>query len=105
MHGIVLTYRMLVAHTSLDYCSTKENIGLEPGIDVLIAVLPFFHIYGQVVALLTGLSGGGKVVSVPKFEPELYLNTVQTYRVSVPVHLTSCLHWFSGDWTSCMLFA
>lgn len=86
MHGIELTYRVLVANTSLDYCSTKENIGLEPGFDVLIAILPFFHIYGQVVALLTGLSCGGKVISLPKFEAELYLNTVQTYRVSVPVH-------------------
>jgi 4-coumarate--CoA ligase len=83
----VLTYhRVLIANASLDSCSTKENIGLDPGTDVLIAILPFFHIYGQVVALLTGLSCGGKVVSLPKFEAELYLNTVQTHRVSVPVH-------------------
>lgn len=38
--------------------------------DVLPSVLPFFHIYGMVVSLVSKLALGCKVVSLPKFEPE-----------------------------------
>lgn len=38
--------------------------------DVLPSVLPFFHIYGLTVSLISKLALGCKIVSLPKFEPE-----------------------------------
>lgn len=54
--------------------------------DVLVAILPLFHIYGQVVVLLTALSGGSRIVTLPRFEPEFYLQTVSKHKVNYRVH-------------------
>ena len=57
-------------------------MGYEPNKDILLGILPFFHIYGLVVALLTGLSAGTKIVTIPRFQEEPFLKTIETYRVS-----------------------
>ena len=57
--------------------------------DVFLAVLPFFHIYGQVAVLFGGLSQGVKIVTVPKFDPEMYLKLIQSQQVCL------FLHWFT----------
>ena len=49
--------------------------------DTLLGVLPFFHIYGQVVVLLSGLRGGARIVTMPKFDPELFLHCASSYKV------------------------
>ena len=41
--------------------------------DVLIGVLPFFHIYGQTMFTNASLSEGATVVTMPRFDLELYL--------------------------------
>ncbi len=51
--------------------------------DVLIGLLPFFHIYGQVVVMLAGLQKGVKTVTMPKFEPEMFLSLSQKYKVNL----------------------
>ena len=45
-----------------------------------IAVLPFFHIYAMNTIMTLGLHLGTKTVTVPKFEPELYLKALSTYK-------------------------
>src|SRR5688572_28823391 len=50
--------------------------------DVLIAVLPFFHIYGMVVLMSLGLFSGTTVVSLPRFDLEQFLQTVERYDVT-----------------------
>ena len=49
-----------------------------------IAVLPFFHIYAMNTIMTLGLHLGTKTVTVPKFEPELYLRALSTNK---PTHL------------------
>ena len=49
--------------------------------DTLVGVLPFFHIYGQVVVMLTGLLQGALTVTMPTFDPDLFLNIIQNHRV------------------------
>lgn len=49
----------------------------------LIGVLPFFHIYGMVVALLSSLYAGTRLVTLPKFEPELFLSTIEKYKINI----------------------
>ena len=51
------------------------------GEDVLIGVLPWFHIYGQTCIALAGLKSGVSLVSMPQFSPELFVKIVKDYKV------------------------
>lgn len=51
--------------------------------DSVVAILPFYHIYGLVVVLLHKLSVGCKIVTLPKFQPNTFLNTLRDHRVSL----------------------
>src|SRR5262249_23972302 len=57
--GVMLTHRNMVAAEALARATFP---GFEPGKEVVIAFLPFFHIYGQVVIMLSGLSRGDLLV-------------------------------------------
>jgi len=76
--GVMLTHHNLVANMcqmeGLSYFSEK---------DTLIAVLPMFHIYGLVVILNLGLRQGATIVTLPRFELELFLQTLQKYGVTM----------------------
>jgi acyl-CoA synthetase (AMP-forming)/AMP-acid ligase II len=76
--GVMLTHRNLVAnilqfHEMFDMTSD----------DVVIAVLPFFHIYGLQVILNGTLRTGATLVVLPRFELETFLRAVQEHRVTV----------------------
>ena len=47
-----------------------------------LGVLPFFHIYGMIIVLASGFYQGNTTVTLPKFEPELFLQTMQKYRIT-----------------------
>jgi acyl-CoA synthetase (AMP-forming)/AMP-acid ligase II len=51
--------------------------------DVLPCVLPFFHIYGLTVTLLGKMAHGVKIVTLPRFNPETFLNAQAKYQGSV----------------------
>ena len=79
--GVMLTHKNLVAN--LCQCEGMQNFdGFAEG-DVVIAVLPFFHIYGMVVILMLGLARGGTVLCVPRFDMQEFLAAVQKYRVTI----------------------
>ncbi|WP_138444740.1 AMP-binding protein [Sinomonas susongensis] len=48
--------------------------------DVLLAVLPFFHIYGMTVLLNLALRERARLVTMPKFDLSEFLRIVQDYR-------------------------
>jgi acyl-coenzyme A synthetase/AMP-(fatty) acid ligase/pimeloyl-ACP methyl ester carboxylesterase len=75
--GVVLTHRNLVA----SLCQTRTVHRVRDD-DVVIAVLPLFHIYGMQVTLNLGLSAGATVVVMPRFELETFLRLVQEHRVT-----------------------
>src|ERR1700737_3969767 len=50
--------------------------------DTLIGVLPFFHIYGMVVIMNLSLHVGATVVTMPRFDLEQFLQTMQKYRIT-----------------------
>ncbi len=58
------------------------NLPEEPS-SCLMGVVPFFHIYGIVVVLLSSLYGGTSVVSLPKFQPESFLSAIEKYKVNI----------------------
>lgn len=50
--------------------------------DVLLLVLPLFHFFGLVIILAHGLHRKGTVVIQPKFDFEVLLQIIQTYKVT-----------------------
>jgi acyl-CoA synthetase (AMP-forming)/AMP-acid ligase II len=75
--GVMLTHYNLVAN--LIQISQHDLVRHE---DTVVAVLPFFHIYGLVVILNFGLYHGATIVTLPRFELEPFLETLQKYRVT-----------------------
>ena len=69
--GVMLTHRNLVANM------TQTQATLQTGADdVLIAVLPFFHIYGQTVIMNLGLRAGATIVTMPRFDLDQFLSLI-----------------------------
>lgn len=75
--GVMLTHYNMVAN--LCQLDVAESVKEE---DILIAVLPFFHIYGMNVLLNFGLYKGATIVVLPRFELEQFLETMQRYNVT-----------------------
>ena len=79
--GVMLTHYNLVAN--LRQCEGAENFdGFKDG-DRIIAVLPFFHIYGLVVIMKLGLCQGATIVSMPRFDFQEFLTAMQKYRITI----------------------
>lgn len=76
--GVMLTHHNLVANI----CQ-MEGLNYLWGDDILICVLPLFHIYGLVVVLNMGLRMGATIVTMPRFDFEQFLKTVQDYGVTL----------------------
>jgi acyl-CoA synthetase (AMP-forming)/AMP-acid ligase II len=57
-------------------------VGLTDRYSVLLDFLPFFHIYGLVVLMSTGLSIGASQVIMPRFDLEQMLHLIEKYRVT-----------------------
>jgi acyl-CoA synthetase (AMP-forming)/AMP-acid ligase II len=51
--------------------------------DTVLAVLPFFHIYGMVVIMGFALFKGMTIVVMPKFEPTRFLELIQQEQVTM----------------------
>jgi acyl-CoA synthetase (AMP-forming)/AMP-acid ligase II len=76
--GVMLTHYNLVANMrqmdGLEYFHAK---------DILLCVLPLFHIYGLVVVLNMGLHQGATVITMSRFDLEQFLSLIQEYRVTL----------------------
>ncbi|TIB32824.1 hypothetical protein E3P84_02411 [Wallemia ichthyophaga] len=51
--------------------------------DVLISVLPFYHIFGLVVTMFYYMTHEAKSVLLPRFDPDVFGAAVEKYKVSV----------------------
>ncbi|WP_119068784.1 long-chain-fatty-acid--CoA ligase [Rubrobacter indicoceani] len=75
--GAMLTHRNLLANVgqTLDmFASDREKFQNNEGI---VGVLPFFHIYGLTCVMMFGLDLGLRQLLIPRFDPEMILNTVR----------------------------
>jgi acyl-CoA synthetase (AMP-forming)/AMP-acid ligase II len=75
--GVMLTHHNLVANL----CQVQGAVEAEAD-DVLIAVLPFFHIYGQTVIMNLGLRTGSKIVTMPRFDLDEFLSLIAEHGVT-----------------------
>ncbi|MGW0039129.1 AMP-binding protein [Gordonia sp. NPDC003376] len=73
--GVMLTHRNLVANV----CQIRPAMGLTAD-DRLLAVLPFFHIYGMTVLLNAALAHRAALVTMPRFDLAEFLRIVETFR-------------------------
>ncbi len=76
--GVMLTHRNLIANVL--QIDEKFKITTD---DVLIGVLPFFHIYGQTVIMNLGLRNGATVVTMPRFDLDQFLSLIAEHRVTL----------------------
>jgi acyl-CoA synthetase (AMP-forming)/AMP-acid ligase II len=74
---VQLTHRNLVANVvqSDAVIDIRET-------DVMIGVLPFFHIYGLTVLINLALSKGATIVTMPRFDLDEFLTLMQEHRVT-----------------------
>jgi len=75
--GVMLTHHNLVSN--IFQCVGMDDIRED---DVVIAVLPFFHIYGLSVLLNMTLHHGCTLVTLPRFELEPFLQALQDHKVT-----------------------
>ena len=75
--GVMLTHRNLVANV----CQGAPALLAGEG-ERLIAVLPFFHIYGLVVLMCAAVSRGSTLVTMPRFDLEEFLRLLQDQRIT-----------------------
>ena len=76
--GVMLTHRNLVANVA----QTRPVQDVQPD-DVVIAIMPFFHIYGMTVLLNAVLHARARLVMMPSFDLEEFLGNIANHRVSV----------------------
>jgi acyl-CoA synthetase (AMP-forming)/AMP-acid ligase II len=76
--GVMLTHHNLVSN--LVQIEGSEDTHHD---DTVIAVLPLYHVYGQMVILNKTLYMGGTLITMPRFELESFLQAMQNYKVTM----------------------
>jgi acyl-CoA synthetase (AMP-forming)/AMP-acid ligase II len=73
--GVMLTHRNLVANVA----QSVPNVGVARD-DRVLAVLPFFHIYGMTVLLNLALAQRSSLVTMPRFDLADFLRCIAEHR-------------------------
>ncbi|MFA8437373.1 AMP-binding protein [Pueribacillus sp. YX66] len=75
--GVVLTHFNLTANTQQCRAWVYK---MEDGKERVLAILPFFHVYGMTVAMNLSIMSRSKMIIMPKFDPLDTLKTIQKQR-------------------------
>ncbi|MFP5332931.1 MAG: 4-coumarate--CoA ligase family protein [Acidimicrobiia bacterium] len=97
--GVMLTHRNLVANLA----QTEHILRVEAGKDRVIAVLPFFHIYGMQVLMNNVVYRGATVVTMPRFDLPEFLRLLQDEAITIaylvpPIVLALAKHPMVDDY-------
>ena len=75
--GVILTHRNLVANVA------QSMPLLGAGADArILAILPFFHIYGMTVLLNLAFRSRARLVTMPRFDLAEFLRIIQDFRIT-----------------------
>ncbi|WP_421380325.1 long-chain-fatty-acid--CoA ligase [Bacillus salacetis] len=75
--GVMLTHKNLVSNAVMcDAWLYKCKKGEE----VVLGILPFFHVYGMTAVMILSVMQGYKMILLPKFDAETTLKTIQKQR-------------------------
>ncbi len=72
--GVMLTHYNLVSNVQM---CTAWLYKLKDTREIVLGVLPFFHVYGMTTVMNLSIMYGSKMILLPKFEPEEVLKTIQ----------------------------
>jgi long-chain acyl-CoA synthetase len=72
--GVMLTHKNLVSNASM--CDTWLY-KCKKGEEIILGILPFFHVYGMTTVMILSVMQGYKMVLLPKFDVETTLKTIQ----------------------------
>ncbi|WP_329251961.1 4-coumarate--CoA ligase family protein [Streptomyces sp. NBC_01478] len=75
--GVMLTHRQIATNLA----QLEPAVPTGPG-DRILAVLPFFHIYGLTALMNAPLRMGAAVVVLPRFELETFLAAIENHRIT-----------------------
>ncbi len=75
--GVMLTHHNLVSNIA--QTSAVEKLSQ---CEVLIGILPFYHIYGLVVVMCGALRVGATVITMPRFDLDQFLSFIQRHGVT-----------------------
>ncbi|MFM9497168.1 4-coumarate--CoA ligase family protein [Streptomyces galilaeus] len=75
--GVMLTHRQIATNLA----QLEPAITASPG-DRILAVLPFFHIYGLTALMNAPLRRGATVVVLPRFDLQTFLAAIQNHRIT-----------------------
>jgi long-chain acyl-CoA synthetase len=78
--GVMLTHHNLIAAQAMAQSTFSV---FEEGKEVILAFLPFFHVYGQVVIMLNGLCQGHLLILFTTPDTEEILAAMERYRATV----------------------
>ncbi|MFC8825617.1 4-coumarate--CoA ligase family protein [Streptomyces sp. NPDC057137] len=75
--GVMLTHRSIATNLA----QLDPVIPMRPG-DRILAVLPFFHIYGLTALMNAPLRTGATVVVLPRFDLDQFLGAIEKHRIN-----------------------
>lgn len=75
--GVMLTHRNLVSNAAM---SNAWLYKCRRGEEIILAIIPFFHVYGMTAVMILSVMQGQKMVLLPKFDPEQTLKTIEKQR-------------------------
>lgn len=75
--GAMLTHANVAANTQQIMAWMPD---LKPGQERMLAVLPFFHVFGMLVLLNLGIAAGAQLIMLPRFDLQHTLKTIQRKR-------------------------
>jgi len=78
--GAMLTHRNLLVNAMQ---SRAWFTHLKEGEDIVLAVIPFFHVYGITIALNLGILIGAELILLPKFHTKEVLHFINKYRPTI----------------------
>ncbi|MFJ6216168.1 AMP-binding protein [Streptomyces sp. NPDC092296] len=75
--GVLLTHRNMIANV------LQISLGAPGGEDEkVLAMPPFHHAFGLIMAMNASLLQGATIVTMPRFDPEAYLKAIQDHRIT-----------------------
>lgn len=77
--GAMLSHKNLASNAA----SVKQAIAFQAGDERVLVVLPMFHSFAGTVGMILPLLFGGTMVIVPKFDPQLVAQTIETEQASI----------------------
>ncbi|MCJ1384106.1 hypothetical protein MMC17_007222 [Xylographa soralifera] len=84
--GVMLSHSNIVSNVLMAYAGEGGHLSWKGGPDgdgdIVLAFLPFYHIYGLTCLIHQSMYSGWKLVVMPKFDLEKFCSTIQSQKIT-----------------------